>query len=119
MLARGIAVETGTHVVSPGDTKTSFSVQSKPGMAPTARLLVYCIKKDGEVVVDTLNIKIDDPFQNQVRIFKCFVHVTYDKIIGGGRQVNKTRPIVAMLLLPARCVRSTGLANVSAELVSI
>ena len=68
-----MAVETGTHVVSPSSTKTSFNIQSKPGMAPTARLLVYCMKNDGEIVVDTLNIKIDDAFQNQVRIFKWFV----------------------------------------------
>ena len=46
-------------------------------MAPTARLLVYCIKQDGEIVVDTLNIKIDDPFQNQVRV----------NFLGGGATV--------------------------------
>ena len=59
---------TGAHVVSPDSKKTSFSIQSTATMAPTARLLVYCIKRDGEIVVDTLNIKIDDPFQNQVRV---------------------------------------------------
>lgn len=73
VLARGMSVETGTHTVSPGSTKTSFTIQSKPGMAPTARLLVYCIVKGGEIVVDTLNVKIDDPFQNQVRINMWFV----------------------------------------------
>ena len=78
-----MAVETGTFVVSPGSTKTSFNIQSKPGMAPTARLLVYCTKNDGEVVVDTLNVKIDDPFQNQVRIFKWLVvHVMYSLAMG-------------------------------------
>lgn len=77
-----MAVETGTFVISPSSTKTSFNIKSKPGMAPTARLLVYCTKKDGEVVVDTLNVKIDDPFQNQVRIFKCLVfHVMYSLAI--------------------------------------
>jgi len=73
-----MAVETGSHVISPGSTKTSFNIQSKPGMAPTARLLVYCMRADGEIVVDTLNVKIDDPFQNQVRVFKwCVVHVMH------------------------------------------
>ena len=57
---------TGTHAVSSGSKKASFTIQSTATMAPTARLLVYCMKKDGEIVVDTLNIKIDDPFQNQV-----------------------------------------------------
>ena len=78
-----MAVETGSFAVSPGSTKTSFNIQSKPGMAPTARLLVYCTKKDGEIVVDTLNVKIDDPFQNQVRIFKWWVvHIMYSSAIG-------------------------------------
>lgn len=64
-----MSVETGTHVVSPGNTKTSFTIPSLPGMAPTARLLVYCVKQGGEIVVDSLNVQIEDPFQNQVRIF--------------------------------------------------
>lgn len=65
--ARGTLVKTGTHVVSSGNKmKASFSIQSLAPMAPTSRLLVYCIKQDGEIVVDSLNLKIDDPFQNQV-----------------------------------------------------
>lgn len=63
---------TGTHVVSSGNTKASFMIQSAPSMAPTARLLVYCTKQGGEIVVDTLNVKIDDPFQNQVRMVFLF-----------------------------------------------
>lgn len=64
-----MSVETGTHIVSPGSSKTSFTIPSLPGMAPTARLLVYCMKLGGEIVVDSLNVQIEDPFQNQVRIF--------------------------------------------------
>ena len=57
---------TGTQAVSSGSKKASFTILSTATMAPTARLLVYCMKQDGEIVVDTLNVKIDDPFQNQV-----------------------------------------------------
>ena len=63
---------TGTHVVSSGNTKVSFTIQSASSMAPTARLLVYCTKQGGEIVVDTLNVKIDDPFQNHVRMVFLF-----------------------------------------------
>ncbi|XP_078364931.1 CD109 antigen-like isoform X2 [Oculina patagonica] len=68
VVARGMSAETGTHVVSPGSTKTSFTIPSKPGMAPTARLLVYSMLQGGEIVVDSLNVKIEDPFQNQVSV---------------------------------------------------
>ena len=63
---------TGTYVFSSGNTKVSFMIQSASGMAPTARLLVYCTKQGGEIVVDTLNVKIDDPFYNQVRMVFLF-----------------------------------------------
>ena len=38
-------------------------------MAPAARLLVYCMKQDGEIVVDALNVNIGNPFQNNVSIY--------------------------------------------------
>ena len=62
-------IKPGSHIVSPGSTKTSFTIQSEAAMAPSARLLVYCIKQGGEIVVDSLNIEVEDPFQNQVRTY--------------------------------------------------
>lgn len=67
VLSRGMWVKTGSHIVSPGSTKASFTIQSKTEMAPSARLLVYCIKQSGEIVVDSLNIEVENPFQNEVR----------------------------------------------------
>ena len=58
----------GSHVVTSGMKKTSFTIVSTETMAPTARLLVYCMKQDGEIVVDALNIKINNPFKNNVSI---------------------------------------------------
>ena len=58
-------------LVPAGSKKASFTIQTTAAMAPTARLLVYCMKQDGEVVVDTLNVKIDEPFQNKVSIMIC------------------------------------------------
>ncbi|XP_073231989.1 CD109 antigen-like [Porites lutea] len=65
VMARGVSAATGTHV-SPSSKKSSLSIQSTAAMAPTARVLVYCMTQNGEIVVDSLNVKIDDPFQNQV-----------------------------------------------------
>lgn len=66
VLARGVTVTLGSHVVTSGTKKTSFTIVSTETMAPTARLLVYCMKQDGEIVVDALNIKINNPFKNNV-----------------------------------------------------
>ena len=75
VLSRGIWVKTGSHIVSPGSTKASFTIQSKTEMAPSARLLVYCIKQSGEIVVDSLNIEVENPFQNEVRTFFSLVFI--------------------------------------------
>ena len=63
-----MTVTSGSHLVSPSSKKTSFTIKSTESMAPAARLLVYCMKQDGEIVVDTLNVNIDNPFQNNVSI---------------------------------------------------
>lgn len=68
VLSRGMWVKTGSHIVSPGSTKATFTIQSQAGMAPSARLLVYCIKQNGEIVVDSLNIEVEDPFRNDVSV---------------------------------------------------
>lgn len=61
-----MTVTSGSHLVSPSSKETSFTIKSTESMAPAARLLVYCMKQDGEIVVDTLNVNIDNPFQNNV-----------------------------------------------------
>lgn len=76
VLSRGMWVKTGSHIVSPGSTKASFTIQSKTEMAPSARLLVYCIKQSGEIVVDSLNIEVENPFQNEVRTFFSLVFIS-------------------------------------------
>lgn len=75
VLSRGMWVKTGSHIVSPGSTKASFTIQSKTEMAPSARLLVYCINQSGEIVVDSLNIEVENPFQNEVRTFFSLVFI--------------------------------------------
>ena len=73
-MARGVSAATGAHV-SPSSKRSSLFIQSTAAMAPTARVLVYCMTQNGEIVVDSLNVKIDDPFQNQVTTAFPFVFV--------------------------------------------
>ena len=61
-------MKTDTYTPVSGSTKLSFSIPSTPAMAPTCRLVVYSMKQGGEIVVDTLNIKVENPFQNEVSI---------------------------------------------------
>ena len=80
-MARGVSAATGAHV-SPSSKKSSLFIQSTAAMAPTARVLVYCMTQNGEIVVDSLNVKIDDPFQNQVSTYSlsfcfCFRRKSY------------------------------------------
>ena len=66
----------GSHVVTPSSKETSLIIKSTESMAPAARLVVYCMKQDGEIVVDALNVNIDNAFQNNVSFyfngFFCF-----------------------------------------------
>ena len=79
-MARGVSAATGAHV-SPSSKRSSLFIQSTAAMAPTARVLVYCMTQNGEIVVDSLNVKIDDPFQNQVTtafpFFLCLRRKSY------------------------------------------
>lgn len=37
-------------------------------MAPTARVVVYYVREDGEVVADAVNFDVEGTFQNFVRL---------------------------------------------------
>ncbi len=54
----------------------TFSIALSRSMVPNARILVYCVTPDGEVLTDSLNFHVhgfrdvvspSDPFQNLVR----------------------------------------------------
>ncbi|XP_059112905.1 pregnancy zone protein-like [Peromyscus eremicus] len=69
--ARGSIFSSGSHVLSleQGAKGTfSFPVQVEPGMAPMAQLLIYAILPDGEIVVDTQKLQIENCFANKVHL---------------------------------------------------
>jgi hypothetical protein len=67
-MGRGKIRQIGSGNVNNGEKSFSFSLISSSVMAPSARILVYCIRRDGEVVVDGLSVTVENPFDNKV----CF-----------------------------------------------
>uniref|UniRef100_A0A2K6FWT0 Alpha-2-macroglobulin n=1 Tax=Propithecus coquereli TaxID=379532 RepID=A0A2K6FWT0_PROCO len=70
IMAKGGIVRTGTHVlpVEQGDMKGHFSVSVPVGsdIAPVARLLIYAILPDGEVIGDSAKYEVENCLTNKV-----------------------------------------------------
>lgn len=49
-----------------------FTVTLSKLMAPSARLVVFFVQPDGEIVADGLNFIVDDAFDNKVKIKQYF-----------------------------------------------
>jgi len=65
-MARGKIRDMQSGSVSNNVKEFTFDVMSTPIMAPNAQILVYTIRKDGEIVVDSLSITVENPFENEV-----------------------------------------------------
>nr|XP_006813013.1 PREDICTED: CD109 antigen-like [Saccoglossus kowalevskii] len=65
--SRGTIVTTGT-VNAAGASTMDFHLTATHEMAPTAKVVVYYVRNDGEVVVDTMNINVEGTFENQVAL---------------------------------------------------
>lgn len=67
VLSRGSIVAAGS-VNARGTTSHSFSVNVEASMAPNARIVLYYVRADGEIVTDSISFDVDGAFQNQVSI---------------------------------------------------
>ncbi|KAL3880815.1 hypothetical protein ACJMK2_033022, partial [Sinanodonta woodiana] len=67
VMSRGSIVATGGLAGSRTNT-LSFSILITDLMAPNARIVVYYVRRDGEVVADSISFDVDGAFQNQVDI---------------------------------------------------
>ncbi|EGW04914.1 Murinoglobulin-1 [Cricetulus griseus] len=72
IMSKGGIIRSGTHElpVVQGETKGHFSIliSVDPDLAPVARLLLYIILPDGEVVADTVKYEIGDCLFNKVNM---------------------------------------------------
>ncbi|XP_071127944.1 CD109 antigen-like isoform X2 [Mytilus edulis] len=67
VLSRGVIVGAGT--VNGGNKKTvPFSISVNSKMAPNARIVVYYVRTDGEIVTDSISFDVEGVFNNQVSI---------------------------------------------------
>ncbi|MCL4121578.1 UNVERIFIED_CONTAM: hypothetical protein GTU68_018201, partial [Idotea baltica] len=67
IMGRGDVIYAQTLQAHKGTTHT-FRFVATPSMAPRARLVVYYVREDGEIVADSLHFTIDGVIQNQVSI---------------------------------------------------
>ncbi|XP_064610073.1 CD109 antigen-like [Liolophura sinensis] len=67
VLSRGSIVSAGKVDASGQLTKT-FSLTVTSGMAPTARIIVYAVRPDGEIVTESISFNVDGIFQNKVSV---------------------------------------------------
>ncbi|RUS86836.1 hypothetical protein EGW08_005432, partial [Elysia chlorotica] len=67
VLSRGRIVKTGT-VTSQSQTVQAFSLTTDASMAPNARIVVYYVRADGEIVTDSISFSVDGVFLNKVSV---------------------------------------------------
>ena len=69
VLSRGAIVSAGN--IDGGNKKSvSFSIQVNAKMAPNARIVVYYVRTDGEIVTDSISFDVEGVFENQVKFFQ-------------------------------------------------
>ncbi|KAK3607708.1 hypothetical protein CHS0354_016732 [Potamilus streckersoni] len=67
ILSKGNIIKTGTTSFSQG-TGQQMQVLMESSMAPKAKLVVYYIRPDGEIVADGINFNVEGFFKNKVSI---------------------------------------------------
>ncbi|XP_026469847.1 LOW QUALITY PROTEIN: CD109 antigen-like [Ctenocephalides felis] len=68
VLGRGDIIVAGTVAVPNGAKEHTFKFLASYAMAPTAHLIVYYVKDDGELVADSLDIDLNGELRNFVDI---------------------------------------------------
>ncbi|XP_071088378.1 CD109 antigen-like [Haliotis cracherodii] len=67
IMSRGSIVATGT-IDANQQTDFKFAITVTPKMAPNARIIVYYVREDGEIVTDSVSFDVEGAFKNKVSI---------------------------------------------------
>ncbi|KAK0052968.1 thioester-containing protein 4, partial [Biomphalaria pfeifferi] len=67
ILSRGEIIKTGTADAN-GQLVYQFSIPSDSSMAPNARIVVYYVRDNGEIVTDSISFDISGVFKNKVSV---------------------------------------------------
>ena len=88
-MSRGAIVAAGT-VNGNNQKKVSFSIPVKSAMAPNARIVVYYVRTDGEIVTDSISFDVEGVFDNKV--FLSFIYPNEgEKIMQNLSFINKCK----------------------------
>ncbi|KAK3751287.1 hypothetical protein QZH41_012192, partial [Actinostola sp. cb2023] len=68
VMGRGSLRHIGSGIAQDNGYNATFQMTSLPIMSPSARIVVYSVTNDGEVVVDSLTVSVENPFKNQVSL---------------------------------------------------
>jgi len=70
VLSKGLIILSDTRSAPSAKTRHEFELtvtdQTAQLLSPTARVIVWCVTSDGEVITDSLEVSIDAAFANQV-----------------------------------------------------
>ena len=58
------------HTARPLVERFDIKFQVTMAMVPSCRVMVYYVRKDKEVVVDSVNVDIEDKLENQVKAMR-------------------------------------------------
>ncbi|KAK3612489.1 hypothetical protein CHS0354_024459 [Potamilus streckersoni] len=68
ILSKSLVLLTGKVTVNQSNVAQTFNVHLTSNMVPAARILVYYVASDGEIVADGITFMVHDIFQNKVDI---------------------------------------------------
>ncbi|XP_028411916.1 CD109 antigen-like isoform X2 [Dendronephthya gigantea] len=68
LLSRGNTIESKTVIHNPFVQTATLKFMATSIMSPTAKIVVYFIRNDGELVADSVTVKVNGAFENDVSV---------------------------------------------------
>ncbi|XP_013393359.1 C3 and PZP-like alpha-2-macroglobulin domain-containing protein 8, partial [Lingula anatina] len=68
IISRGTIHSVGEQVFASAATRQEFTITADSNMAPKARILVYFLTADGEMIVDSVDFTVEGAFRNDVSV---------------------------------------------------
>ena len=66
LLSRGNTVQSSTIPQNPSTKTTTLKFTATSIMSPSAKIVVYFVRDDGELIADSVTIKVNGAFENDV-----------------------------------------------------
>lgn len=66
VISKGNIIKSDSVSYSPSVTSSTISFSSTQDMSPSANIVAYFVREDGEIIADRLKITVNGPFENMV-----------------------------------------------------